>query len=201
MRKEYGNALRHLFTERMRSELPDWRPVPPPKPWYWPGERLFVNDRHDPIWLIIVLQPDLGDHDAFNIEIGWSVHARVPELGMRPSLDGPNGVDPARQDEYLCRLSNLLPAEHRLHGWVDGWVVDERTFSADPAATMAALVERQTRIDAEQARSRLAPFVDDAWSVLRDRGLPWLDEQVALLAGNRKTKLTMTSARAACRMR
>jgi hypothetical protein len=105
---------------------------------------------------------------------------------MRPSLDGPNGVDPASQGEYLCRLSKLLPAEHRLYAWVDGWVVDERTFSADAAAIMAALVERQTRIGAEQARSKLAPFVDDAWSVLRDLGLPWLDEQVALLAGKRK---------------
>jgi hypothetical protein len=185
MRKEYGNALRRMFTERMRSQLPDWRAVPPPKPWYWPGERLFVNDRHAPVWLVVVLQPDLGDHDAFNIEIGWSALGRVPELGMRPCPDDPHGVDPAAWDEYLCRLSSLLPTERRLYGWVDGWVVDERTFSADPAATMAALVERQTRISAEQARAKLAPFVDDAWSALRDRGLPFLDEKVRLLTAHR----------------
>lgn len=121
------------------------------------------------------MQPDLGDHDAFNIEIGWSVHARVPELGMRPSLDAPNDGAAAGQDEYLCRLSALLPADRRLHGWVDGWVVDERTFSADASATMAALVERQTRISAAQARAKLAPVVDDAWRALMDKGLPFLE--------------------------
>lgn len=87
MRKEYGKALRELFTTRMNAEFPEWLLVPAPKHWYWPGERVFVQDRSPGAWLVALLVPNLKDHDAFHNEVGWSLRNRVPELSMRPCPD------------------------------------------------------------------------------------------------------------------
>jgi hypothetical protein len=185
MRKEYGKALRELFAARMKAEFPEWRSVSAPKPWYWPGERIFVQDRHPAAWLLVILQPDLKDHDAFNIEIGWSIHRRVPELSMRPCPDNPNSDEAVNRDEYVCRLSDLLPERSNIHGWVNGWVIDPRTFSANPEESFSALVERQTKISAEQARAAVSPFVENAVTALRRYGIPYLEGRLPLLAARR----------------
>lgn len=185
MRKEYGKALRELFAARMKADLPEWRSVPAPKTHYWPGERVFVQDSHPAAWLVVVLQPDLKDHDAFNVEIGWSIRRRAPELSMRPCADDPNSEAALNRDEYLVRLSDLIPEKSRIDGWVDGWVIDPRTFSTDFQESFSALVERQTRMSAEQARSSLSPFVDDAVTALKRYGIPYLEGRLPLLAARR----------------
>jgi len=178
MRREYGKALREMFAARMKAGLPDWRPIKTVNPWYWPGERIFVQDGHPTGWMVVVLQPSLKDHDAFHIEIGWSIHRRAPELSMRPCADAPNSEEASNRDEYLCRLGDLLP-DRQLE---NGWVIDRRTFSADPDETLAALIERQTRLGAEQARATLAPFVEDAVNALQRYGVPYLESRLAMLA-------------------
>jgi hypothetical protein len=185
MRKEYGKALRELFAARMQADFPGWRAVPPPTPWYWPGERLYVLDNHPVAWLVIVLQPNLKDHDAFNVEVGWSVLRRVPELSMRPPPDDPHSDEAIQKDEYVCRLSELLPETGTQQGWTERWVIDRRTYSVDAAEILAAFTERLTRISAEQARSTLTPFVDDAMSALKHCGIPYLQGRLELLAARR----------------
>lgn len=184
MRKEYSKAVRDLFTARMQAELPEWRSVTAPKPWYWPGERVFVRDRHVAAWLVVVLVPDLKDHDAFSVEIGWSIHKRVPELSMRLCGDDPRDTTPLNRDEYLCQLSELIPNREKLHGYVASWVIDPRTFSMHTDEVQAALLERQTKLSAAQARSAVAPFVDDAILALTQYGIPYLESRLLLLPGS-----------------
>ncbi len=174
MRKEYGLALRELFAGAMQRRLPDWRPLPAPRPWYWPGERLFVDQRDPAGWRVVVLQPDLKDHEAFDLGIGWSRLHRVPELSMRPSMESPRSSAARAREEFLGVLSDLVPG--RADAMTRGWVIDTRSYSLDAAQILAALTERQVRIGAAQARALLAPFVEDAIDGLCRYGLPYLDE-------------------------
>ncbi len=179
MRTEYGKALRDLFTARMRTELSAWRAVTPPKSHYWPGERVFVLDQHPAAWLIVTLVPNAGEHDAFEVEIGWSVLHRVPELSMRPSPEDPRDSETLRRDEYACRLANLVPDRSDTPG---GWVIDPRTYSMDAHAILAALTERQTKRSPAEARAIVQPFVDDAMTTLLQVGVPYLESRLPLLA-------------------
>ncbi|MDM4769189.1 hypothetical protein [Solimonas sp. SE-A11] len=176
MRKEYGAALRELFAARMKAEFPAWREVPAPKTWFFPGERLYVRDDHPAAWQVIVLQPDMKDHDSFDIEIGWSRLKRVPELSMRPSLESPDSAEALAREEYICRLSSLIPARDQP---APGWILDPRTYSTDFNQIMAAMTERQVKLTKEQARAAMTPFVDEAFAVLGDRGLSWLESRLA----------------------
>ena len=177
MRKEYGKALQQIFTERMQANFPAWRATPAPKTHYWGGERAFVLDDSATAWLVVILAPNLKDHDAFDIELGWSLHGRVPELGMRPSAEDPNSADAATRDEYLCRLSHLV-GDQRYH---DGWVIDHRTLSTDPDEILSALTERQTKITAADAHAAVSPFVDDVMRMLDEYGVPYLEGRLASL--------------------
>jgi hypothetical protein len=176
MRKEYGAALRELFAARMKTELPAWRELPAPKTWFFPGERLYVREDHPAAWQVLLLQPDMKDHDAFNIEIGWSRLKRVPELSMRPSLEVPDSAEALARDEYACRLGDMLPARGQP---ASGWILDARTYSTDFNQVMAAMTERQVKLGKEQARAVMLPFVDQAFAALRERGLPWLEGRLA----------------------
>ena len=178
MRKEYGKALREIFATKMQTDLPNWRPVRLPKAHYWGGERAYMLDIPSAAWLVIILEPNVKDHDAFDIEVGWSLHRRVPELGMRPCVEDPNSAEAVARDEYLCRLSDLVGDQD----YQNGWVIDRRTFSSDPDETLAALIDRQTRISAEEARSAVFPFVEDALLVLARHGVPYLEARLPLLA-------------------
>lgn len=176
MRKEYGAALRELFAARMKADLPAWREMPAPKTWFFPGERLYVRDDHPAAWQLIVLQPDMKDHDSFDIEIGWSRWKRVPELSMRPGMEAPDSAEALVREEYVCRLSSLMPARDQP---APGWVLDPRTYSTDFNQVLAAMTERQVKLGKEQARARMAPFVDDAFAALSSHGLPWLEDRLA----------------------
>lgn len=177
MRKEYGAALRELFAARMKAELPAWREVPAPKAWFFPGERLYQRDDHPAAWQFILLQPDMKDHDSFEIEIGWSRLKRVPELSMRPSMEAPESAEALAREEYACRLSSLIPG--RVREPAPGWILDARTYSTDFNQVMAAMTERQAKLSKDQARAAMAPFVDDAIAALRRYGLPWLEGRLA----------------------
>jgi len=187
VRREYAKALRGLFATRMRSQLPAWRAVPAPRSHYAGGERVFVLDTDPRAWQVVVVAPSPKEHDAFDIEIGWSTRRRVPELGMRPSPGGPWSAEVIGRAEHLCRLSELICDETAPPAAVDGgrWVIDRRTYSINPDDITAALVERQTRMSADQARLVVAPFVDDAMAVLVGQGLPYLETQLARLDGSR----------------
>ncbi len=180
MRKEYGAALRELFAARIKAELPSWREIPVPKTWFFPGERLYVRDDHPAAWQVIVLQPDMKDHDAFDIQIGWSRLKRVPELSMRPSMEAPDSPEALAREEYVCRLSSLMPARDQP---APGWILDPRSYSTDFNQVMAAMNERQVKLTKEQARAAMMPFLDDAFAVLGGRGLPWLEGRLALMTG------------------
>lgn len=194
MRKEYGKALRELFTARMKADFPEWRPVSAPEHWYWPGERVFVQDHHPCAWLVVVLVPDLKDHDAFCVEIGWSLHKRVPELSMRPCPDDPGNEAVLNRDEYLCSLGELIPDDNKPHNGEDAWIIDQRTFSTNADEIFAALIERQTRLSTEQARSAVTPFVENAIDALAKYGVPYLESRLPLLSERRSNTSHMDSS-------
>ena len=175
MRKEYGKALRDMFAALMKAKLPEWKPAQLPKSHYFGGERGFVLDRSPAAWLVIVLQPNLKDHDAFDVQIGWSAHGRMPEISMRPCMEEPHSADAAAREEYLCSLGALAPGNKL----PNGWVIDPRTFSVDVGQVLAAMTERQARITDAQARETLTPFVDEAFGVLTQQGLPYLERQLS----------------------
>lgn len=182
MRKEYGKALRELFAARMETTLPSWKSVKPPKSHYFPGERAFVLDRAPVAWLVIILQPNLKDHDAFDIQIGWSTLCRLPEISMRPCIEKPRSAEAQGQAEYACSLRELAFENER----ANGWVIDDRTFSVDVTRIMAAMMERQEKITHEKACETLAPFVDDAASALIGVGVPYLESCLATISRRRQ---------------
>jgi len=174
MRQEYGKALRTLFAEGMARRFPAWQPLPGGKPWYWPGERLYACRQAD-LWWIAVLEPDLKDHDAFSLSVGWSRLNRAPQLSMRPSREAPRSLQARMRDEYLCPLPLLIGQRPTLHGHPLPWLLDPRTASRDPRQLLAAFIERQaTRPAAEQARAQLAPLVEEALDALEHWGIPYL---------------------------
>ena len=178
MRKEYGKALRKIFAAQMQTDFPNWRPVRPPKAHYWGGERAYMLDISPAAWLVVILEPNVKGHDAFDIEVGWSLHGRVPELGMRPCAEDPNSDEAVARDEYLCRLSHLVGNQE----YQNGWVMDGRTFSIDPDDALAALIDRQKRISPQEARTAVCPFVEDALLMLARHGVPYLESRLPLLA-------------------
>lgn len=173
MRKEYGKALRTLFAEGMQKRLGDWRPVPAPAPWYWPGERLYMHPAPEGMWLLILLEPDIKDHDAFSLSVGWSRLSRAPQLSMRPAMEAPRSAQALMRDEYLCPLPQLIPQRPCRDGRLADWLIDPRSASCNPLEVFAAFVERQ------QARLRLAPLVEDALNALVEWGLPYLEQVLA----------------------
>lgn len=181
---EYGKALRELFTTRMKVDFSEWRPVAAPKHWYWPGERVFVQ-QHPNAWFVLVLSPDLKDHDAFYVQVGWSLRKRVPELSMRPCPDDPRNEAVLNREEYLCSLGELIHGRKKPQGDMDGWVIDPRTFSTNSDEILAALVERQTKLSAEQARAVVSPLVDDAIAALAQYGVPYLESRLPLFSASR----------------
>lgn len=181
MRKEYGKALRTLFADGMQKRLGDWRPIPAPAPWYWPGERLYMLPAPGGLWLLILLEPDVKDHDAFSLSVGWSRLARAPQLSMRPAMEAPQSMQALARDEYLCPLPRLIPQRPHRDGRFADWLIDPRSSSNDPTEVLAAFVERQHALDAGQARLRLAPLVEDALNALVEWGLPYLEQALATL--------------------
>lgn len=176
MRQEYGKALRTLFAEGIARRFGAWQPQPAGKPWYWPGERLYVC-RRDDLWWVVVLEPDCKDHDAFSLSVGWSRLNRVPQLSMRPSMEAPLSLQAMLRDEYLCPLPLLIPQRPRLHGHPAPWLIDPRSASRDPLDALAAFIDRQrSRPSAEEARAILAPLVEDALDALQRWGIPYLEE-------------------------
>jgi len=64
MRKEYGKALRSLFTARMKAELPRFEETRVSSMYFWPGHRAFRWKASEQIHCWIVLSPspkDLGN--------------------------------------------------------------------------------------------------------------------------------------------
>lgn len=176
MRQEYGKALRTLFAEGMSQRFADWQPQTAGPPWYWPGERLYACRQAD-AWWVVVLEPDLKDHDAFSLSVGWSRLGRAPQLSMRPSMEAPLSLQAMRRDEYLCPLPLLIPQRPRLHGHPVPWLVDPRSASRDPLDELAAFMDRQrNRPSTEEARALLAPLVADALDALQRWGIPYLEE-------------------------
>jgi hypothetical protein len=182
MRKEYGKVLREFFAAHMETTLPLWKPVKPPKSHYFPGERAFVLDRAPVAWLVIILQPNLKDHEAFDIQVGWSTLCRLPEISMRPCIEKPRSAEAQSRAEYVCGLRELAFGNE----YANGWVIDERTFSADAAQIISLMMERQEKIADEKARETLAPLVDDAVSALIGVGVPYLESCLASIGRSRE---------------
>jgi hypothetical protein len=89
VRKEYGVALREVFSETLTAVCPYFALVKKPTMLAGvPGERAYRWIVTDSQHLWVVLVPD-QQREAFTIELGWSRLGRFPQLTMRPSLVAP----------------------------------------------------------------------------------------------------------------
>lgn len=177
MRKEYGQALRALFTAEMQSRLPQFEPSQVKSKYLFPGERVFCWNPQESIRCWIILQPNLKGHESFSVEIGWSKLARFPELSMRPSFSSPS-EDRAEFDEpeYVCRLGKDRLGE-------DYWAeVEAFRCGLTEAECMAILQEQLRPIPPEEAKAKVQPHVVDAVDRLVRFGVPYLEQFAASCA-------------------
>jgi hypothetical protein len=166
MRKEYGVALRDLFTELLGSVCPLFEWVKKPSILAGvPGERAYrwIVAENDHAWVVLV--PD-QKREAFTIELGWSRKSRFPQLSMRPSLAHPKDV--GSEDEYLCRLGELV----RGTDW--WWIIDKLPLFTTQDQIMDYIGTQTKPISPEVARLRVMPHVHEAIEEFQRFGLPFL---------------------------
>jgi hypothetical protein len=166
MRKEYGVALRDLFTELLGSACPLFEWVKKPSILAGvPGERAYrwIVAENEHAWVVLVPHQK---REAFTIELGWSRESRFPQLTMRPSLAHPKNAGPG--DEYLCRLGELA----RGTDW--WWTIEELPLFATQDQIMDYIVAQTKPISPETARSRVMPHVQEAIEEFQRFGLPFL---------------------------
>jgi hypothetical protein len=170
MRKEYGAALRELFTELLDSACPSFEWVKKPSILAGvPGERAYrwTVTENEHAWVVLV--PD-QKREAFAIELGWSRKGRFPQLTMRPSYAHPK--DAGLEDEYLCRLGELA----RGTDW--WWMIEELPLCATQDQIMDYIIAQTKPISPEAARSRVIPHVQEAIEDFERFGLPFLRAHV-----------------------
>ncbi len=172
MRKEYGAALRELFTVGLARACPQFTLVKKHSTLAgFPGERAYCWRISETVILWVVLVPD-GKREAFFVELGWSKKGRFPQLTMRPSLARP--PDAGAEEEYLCRLGELS------RGNDFGWVVEELRLGATQQEVMAYITAQTQPISPDVARARVLPHAEEALRELVQHGLPFLSRHVQL---------------------
>lgn len=173
MRKEYGKILRTLFASEMKRIASHFHEVKVNSMYFWPGDRAYCWQASAQLYCWIVLSPSNKGHDEFNVLLGWSKHARYPELSMVPCAQSPS---PDRNEfsyeEYLTRLAYLWSNDDY---W---WVISE--FHAP--TTAQELADSIKPITATQARETVAPIVSDAINKIKEFGLPYLEDLAHRLA-------------------
>jgi hypothetical protein len=167
MRKEYGKQLRSLFLKRLREAAPEFEPTRVTSKYLFPGERAFRWIPFEPLHCWIILTPSLKGHESFTVEVGWSVHRRFPELGMRPSLmPSLDAATAYSRDECVARVKELRGDTD--HFWQ----------LPDPAVEnpgdLQALLQSMESVSADEARAVIEPLVTDAIAVTVKHGLPFL---------------------------
>jgi hypothetical protein len=170
MRKEYGAALREVFSETLTAVCPSFMLVKKPSMLACvPGERAYrwIATHSQHMWMVLV--PD-QQREAFTIELGWSRLGRFPQLTMRPSFVAPE--DAAMEDEYLCRLGDLS----RGKDW--WWTIEELPLDATQDQFMAYILAQTLPLSPEVARSRIVPHVEEAMGEFERFGLPFLRANV-----------------------
>lgn len=177
MKKAYRNALRKRFTKALARAAPEWAPTTVRSIHVGPGETLFRRDVPG-LALWIVLVPDAKGRDAFTVELGWSVHGRFPEVGMRPSAHPSAARTELADDEGTVRLPGLWS---NVDPWWTVWDPLDATL-ADPMAAVARMAERPS---AQEADAEIAPLVDGAVARLVELGPPYLEERAARGRGPR----------------
>ena len=169
MRKEYGAALRDIFTTLLTKACGEFVPVKKHAPLAgYPGERAYCWRVSEVLFNWVVLVPD-KDREVFFVELGWSRRGRFPQLTMRPSALRPG--EAAGQDEFLCRLGELSRDND------EGWAIESLRADATQEDMMAYLVAQTTPVTPEVARGRVTPLVEQAVSELQRFGLPFLRTQ------------------------
>lgn len=172
MRKEYGKALRAVFTQEMKAHLPQFLPIKVSSFYIFPGEKAFRWVPAEPNHFWIILCPDQKGREAFTLELGWSRFGRFPELGTRPSTKVPSkNRDEFALDEYVCRLGMLMTGEDL---W---WRLENPLEYLDSQETyMAYLQQKVSPISQEEATRVVTPHVEDAVEKLRLYAVPYLEE-------------------------
>jgi hypothetical protein len=166
MRKEYGVALRELFTESFLDVCPFFVLVKKASiSTGVPGERAFCWRVSETLHMWVIVVPH-QKAEAFTIELGWSRKGRFPQLAMRPSLVPTSDAGP--HDEYLCRLGDLS----RGQDW--WWSIEELPLNATQDEIMAYIIAQTKLLPPEVARARVTPHVQEAVGEFERFGLPFL---------------------------
>ena len=167
MRKEYGKALRKIFAERMKQELPKFEEVKIKSIYLPGGDRAYRWKASDMLHCWVVSSPSKKDRDEFTVLIGWSKKGRYPELSMVPCFDLP---EPDRREfsneEYLTRLPYLWTKEDK---W---WVIKEFYVPGSIEELQASLAP----VPEIEAKEAVEPLVVDAIDRIKEYGIPYLDD-------------------------
>jgi hypothetical protein len=166
MRKEYGKALRSLFSSQMTRAASHFEAVKVKSVFFSPGDRAWRWQANERLHCWIVLSPSKKDYDEFTVLIGWSRRARYPELSMVPCAELPTpGREEFAREEYLTRLPYLW-------GDDDQWWVVKEFRAAQSVAELAASLQP---IPPSEARDAVDPQVRDPIGKIVEIGLPYLE--------------------------
>lgn len=171
MRTEVGKLLRRMFEDRLRKVFPDFILQKAGAPYFWPGERVFVQNAGGSNRNVVILSPHPNGSDSFTVEIGWSRLGRTPELSARPSVVKSTD-SPFELAEFVTRLGCL--EEPRWEFLQIGAPIS----NVDPSELVNALTKQCEPIDKAEIEREIASRLDTVFSALQRVGIPFLSSAI-----------------------
>jgi hypothetical protein len=166
MRSIVAKAVRKQFADRLKQELPGFRPTK--NEHVASGERLWEWKIAADLSFFLLLQP-AEDYDEFTIEVSWSRDGKYPIL---VSNDSPN--EPARQGKMRFRLCHFWTAE-------DEWFqVCPRPSEEHLRAYFFGGADYYLE-GPEEAAKRVPGLIDEVMRRIREHAVPYFHKIAANL--------------------
>jgi hypothetical protein len=164
MRGMVAKAVRKQFAERLKHELPQFRPIKSEHLTH--GERLFEWKAAPALFFFLMLQTD--DHnDEFTVEVAWSSDGQFPILSINTSP-----CEKARGGKMRFRLCNFWTEE-------DEWF---RVCSRPTEAQLKAYFFEGKDYYAdspEEAAQRVPALIEEAIQRILEHAVPYFRKIVA----------------------
>lgn len=171
MKKEYKRALHLGFAREFLAKHPEYMNLTPAKPFFSKDELVLGIKRESGQGHFVILSPHPSGHEAFTIEVGWSMNGEQPRLAMRPSAGDPTVVTADTCDEFVTRLAYLdqnIP---------EFWYVEQLPFGMSAEQTLRQILESTKPITPEQAIARVQESLSSALAATEAVGLPFLQKK------------------------
>jgi len=152
MRRSVGKSLRSQFDKRIKKERQNIASIKGDM--VPPGSRAYAFELSTGLLGVVVLVLD-PKYDYFTLEFGWSDQNRFP--GCYTSFK------PAKPEasEHRIRLGFLIPESRKDHWW------ELQDFDKYPP---------HIEFPVEESLTRLGPALDEAFGMIKELGIPFLEE-------------------------